>query len=57
MERRLWRMQDLREGGFGFSVEMFFLALAELLSTAKSTASSQDTRWESCREIDPMGEG
>ncbi|KAH9036515.1 hypothetical protein EDB85DRAFT_1940432 [Lactarius pseudohatsudake] len=37
MERQLWRLQDLRDGGgFGFSVELFFLVLADLLSTASS---------------------
>ncbi|KAN0133855.1 hypothetical protein V8E53_008350 [Lactarius tabidus] len=40
MERQLWRLQDIRDGGgFGFSVELFFLALAQLLSMA----SSQDS--------------
>ncbi len=35
MERQLWRLQDLRDGcGFGYSVERFFLALAQLLSMA-----------------------
>ncbi|KAI9439337.1 hypothetical protein H4582DRAFT_2098472 [Lactarius indigo] len=37
MERQLWRLQDLRDGsGFGFSVELFFLVLADLSSTASS---------------------
>ena len=40
IERQLWRLQDLRDGsGFGFSVELFFLALAHL----SSMASSQDS--------------
>ncbi|KAI9433138.1 hypothetical protein H4582DRAFT_2101758 [Lactarius indigo] len=40
MERQLWRLQDLRDGrGFGFSVELFFLVLPQLLSAA----SSRDT--------------
>jgi len=35
MERQLWRLQDLRDGGgFGYSIERFFLALAQLLATA-----------------------
>src|SRR6266404_1131161 len=34
MERQLWRLQDLRGGGFGYSIERFFLALAQLLTTA-----------------------
>ncbi|KAH9049026.1 hypothetical protein EDB84DRAFT_1454940 [Lactarius hengduanensis] len=39
MERQLWRLLDLRDsGGFGFSVEVFFLVLARL-----SSMSSQDT--------------
>ena len=37
MERQLWRLLDLRDGGgFGLSVELFFLVLAKLLSTAPS---------------------
>ncbi len=37
MERQLWRLQDLRDGGgFGFSVELFFNVLADLLSMASS---------------------
>ncbi len=40
MERQLWRLLDLRDGGgFGFSVELFLLVLGQLLSMA----SSQDT--------------
>ena len=40
MERQLWRLFDLREsGGFGLSVELFFLVLANQLSMAPS----QDT--------------
>ena len=39
MERQLWRLQDLRHGdGFGFSVELFFLALSRLFSTRPSQA-------------------
>jgi len=35
MERQLWRLQDLCDGrGFGYSIERFFLALAQLLATA-----------------------
>jgi hypothetical protein len=38
--RQLWRMQDLRDGsGFGFTVELFFLALQQLLSTSSSPES------------------
>ncbi|KAF8262907.1 hypothetical protein EI94DRAFT_1742233 [Lactarius quietus] len=33
MERQLWRLQDLRDGGgFGFWVEMFFLVAQQLLT-------------------------
>ena len=41
MERQLWRLQDLRRGGgFGFSVELFFLALSRLFSTTSSQNSN-----------------
>jgi len=37
MERQLCRLQDLRDGGgFGYSIERFFLVLAQLLTTAPS---------------------
>ena len=37
MERQLWRLMDLRDGGgFGFFVELFFLMLAQRLSMASS---------------------
>jgi len=37
LRRELWRLQDLREGGgLGFTVELFFLALRQLLSTSSS---------------------
>jgi hypothetical protein len=33
MKRQLWRLQDLRDGGgFGFTIELFFLSLKQLLS-------------------------
>ncbi|KAI0277488.1 hypothetical protein BGY98DRAFT_1097436 [Russula aff. rugulosa BPL654] len=33
LQRQLWRLQDLRNGrGFGFTVELFFLGLKQLLS-------------------------
>jgi len=36
-EREVWRLQDLHEGGgLGFTVELFFLALRQLLSTSSS---------------------
>ncbi|KAF8489960.1 hypothetical protein F5888DRAFT_1743308 [Russula emetica] len=40
LQRQLWRLQDLRDGsGFGFTVELFFLALQQLLSTSSSPES------------------
>jgi hypothetical protein len=37
--RQLWRLQDLRDGrGLGFTVELFFLALNQLLSKSSSKA-------------------
>ena len=38
-ERQLWRLQDLHDGGFGFTVELFFLTLKQLLSTSSSKES------------------
>jgi hypothetical protein len=40
MQRQLWRLQDLWGGsGLGFIVELFFLALSQLLSTSPSKKS------------------
>ena len=40
MQRELWRTQDLCDGGgLGFTVELFFLALDQLLSTSSSKES------------------
>jgi hypothetical protein len=40
MQRQLWRLQDLSDGGgLGFIVELFFLALSQLLSTSSSIGS------------------
>jgi hypothetical protein len=40
LQRQLWRLQDLRDGcGFAFTVELFFLALKQLLSTSSSKNS------------------
>ncbi len=40
LQRQLWRLQDLRDGGgLGFIVELFFLALKQLLSTSLSQES------------------
>ena len=42
MERQLWRLQDLRDGGgLGFTIELFFLALRQL----SSTKSSPELKW------------
>jgi hypothetical protein len=39
-QRQLWRLQDLGDGGgLGFTVELFFLALEQLLSTSPSKES------------------
>lgn len=41
MERQLWRLQDLSVGGaFGFTLELYFLALRQLLPA--STSSSRE---------------
>ena len=38
MERQIWRLLDLRDGGgFGFTIELFFLALRQLPSTSISS--------------------
>ena len=40
MQRQLWRLQDLHDGGgLGFTVELFFLALSQLVSTSSSKES------------------
>lgn len=40
MQRQVWCLQDLHDrGGLGFTVELFFLALSQLLSTSSSTES------------------
>ena len=40
MQPRLWHLQDLRDGGgFGFTVEIFFLSFSQLLSTSSSKES------------------
>jgi len=39
LEQQLWRLQDLQRGGFGFTVELFFLTLKQLLSTSSSKES------------------
>ena len=40
MQRQLWRLQDLYDGGgLGFTVELFFIAIEPLLSTSSSDKS------------------
>ena len=40
MQRQLWRLQDLRDGnGLGFTVDLFFFSLSQLLSTSSSKES------------------
>jgi hypothetical protein len=40
MQRQLWHLQDLRDGGgLGFTVELFFLSLSQLLPTSPSKES------------------
>jgi Family of unknown function (DUF6535) len=40
MQRQFWRLQDLGDGGgLGFTVELFFLAFSQLLSTSSSKGS------------------
>ena len=40
LRQQLWRLQDLRDGGgLGFTVELFFLALRQLLSNSLSRES------------------
>ena len=40
LQRQLWRLQDVRDGGgLGFAVELFLLALKQLLSTLPSQES------------------
>jgi hypothetical protein len=39
LRRQLWRLQDLRDGcGFAFTIELFFLALKQLLSTSSKNS-------------------
>ncbi len=39
IQRQVLRLQDLSDGGLGFTVELFFLALVEPLSTSSSKES------------------
>jgi hypothetical protein len=47
MERQLWRLLDLRDGGgLGFTIELFFLALRQLLSASPSPDKSSSSDLE-----------
>jgi len=59
--RQLWRLQDLRDGGgLGFTTELFFLSLRQLLSVSSSQESNKVfytgtfrnivSRWRESRE-------
>ncbi|KAI9438744.1 hypothetical protein H4582DRAFT_195291 [Lactarius indigo] len=61
MKRQLWRLQDLRDGdGLGFTVELFFLSLRQLLSIPSLPESNSvfyigtfriiTSHWENGRE-------
>ena len=42
LQRQLWRLQDLRDGGgLGFTVELYFLTLKQLLSIPSSSSSNE----------------
>ncbi|KAI9438739.1 hypothetical protein H4582DRAFT_1950621 [Lactarius indigo] len=42
MMRQLWRLQDLRDGnGLGFTIELFFLTVRQLLSTSAAQDSNE----------------
>ncbi|KAI9454076.1 hypothetical protein F5148DRAFT_1288803 [Russula earlei] len=44
MERQLWRLQDLYVGGaFGFTLELYFLALRQLLMSSASSSTEFTT--------------
>jgi len=52
MQRQVWRLQDLRDGdGLGFTVELFFLALSQLLSTSSSKESHSALYTDTFRAI------
>ena len=61
MKRQLWRLQDLRDGGgLGFTIELFFLSLRQLLSMPSLHQSNSafyigtfkviTSHWEESRE-------
>ena len=43
LQRMSWSRDDLKSGGLGFVVELFLLFLKQILSTSKSTSSSQES--------------
>ena len=52
MERQLWRLVDLRDGsGLGFTVELFFLALRQLLSASPPPDKSSSSEVISEEEL------
>jgi hypothetical protein len=53
--RQLWRLQDLSAGGLGFTVELFFLALKQLLSTFSSEESHSEFYIDTFRAITARG--
>ena len=51
-QRQLWRLQDLRDGGgLGFTVELFFLSLRELLSISSLNDSDSQLFIDALRVI------
>ena len=55
LRRQLWRLQDLSAGGLGFTVELFFLALKQLLSTSSSKESHSELYIDTFRAITTRG--
>jgi hypothetical protein len=53
--RQLWRLQDLSVGGLGFTVELFFLALKQLLSSSSSKESHPELYIGTLRAITARG--
>ncbi|KAH8989938.1 hypothetical protein EDB86DRAFT_2831423 [Lactarius hatsudake] len=52
MTRQLWRLQDLRDGGgLGFTIELFFLSLRQLLSASSSQESDSVFYAETFKKI------
>jgi hypothetical protein len=55
LRRQVWRLQDLSGGGLGFTVELFFLALKQLLSTSSSKESHSELYIGTFRAITARG--